>query len=147
MKKRLTDGLLLILQAIINGSQSLASITDTHLQQLLAALNNAPHNATQVASEDLPTKCMIYPLNMEKIKADFNRARALKNSDHPNEENRTQFDEDIEGMIDFWLLSSKKGSEKSKGWQNISTLSAIDFHTFLERKVYQKTLLVTNNYC
>lgn len=59
------DELLLNLQAIINSSQSLASIisqpaSDKHLQQLLAALNKAPHNATLVASEDSPNKCMTY---------------------------------------------------------------------------------------
>jgi hypothetical protein len=94
------------LQAISNGSQPLAlstsqQSTDTNLRQLLAALNKALHNATLVASEDLPNKCMTYPLTMGKIKAYFNRVRALQNSNRPYEENRTQFDEDIEGMIDL----------------------------------------------
>jgi hypothetical protein len=100
------DELLLNLQAIINGSQPLAfstsqPATDSDLRQLLAALTKAPHNATLVASEDLPNKCMTYPLTMGKIKAYFNRVRALQNSNRPYEENRTQFDEDIEGMIDL----------------------------------------------
>jgi hypothetical protein len=134
------DELLQNLTAIINPSQSLAFIssqqaTDSHLKQLLAALNKAPHNATLVASDDLPNKCMTYPLSMGKIKAYFNRVRALKNSDHPYTENRTQFDEDIEGMIDLWWLSSKEGTDKPKEWQDIKTLNAREFQIFLERKV------------
>jgi hypothetical protein len=44
---------------------------------------------------------------MSKIKAYFNQVRALQNSDHPYEENRTQFDEDIEVMIDLWAAGNK----------------------------------------
>jgi hypothetical protein len=129
------DELLQNLHAIINPRQSLlASIfsqqaTYSHPLQLLDNFKKAPHNATLVASEDLPNKTMMtYPLTMGKIKkAYFNMVRALQNSDHPYEENRTQFDEDIEGMIDLWWLSSKEGAGKPKAWQKTGTLNAREF--------------------